>query len=303
MTQHNSHNADAVMTILNSLDALIYVSDMQTYDLLYVNEYGTALWGKPAKKKCFEYLQSNQTSPCTFCTNHKLVDAKGEPSGPYVWEFQNTVTDKWYQCRDQAVYWPDGRLVRIEIATDITNRKIMEQQLATAKAEAERLASIDDLTQLYNRRAFFQLANPFFMPDTTVNTALALIMFDIDYFKKINDAFGHAAGDKVLVNVAGLLKEIQGSNVIPARLGGEEFAIFLPETTQQQAYDLAEQLRQQMMQQKLLHAHGLLAYTASFGVVARTQHHVNSTLEQLINAADHVMMQAKRLGRNQTITA
>lgn len=302
MTQNTAHHADAVITILDSLDALVYVSDMQTYQLLYVNKYGTDLWGNPANKKCFEYLQSNQISPCSFCTNNKLVDVNGKPTGPYVWEFQNTVNGHWYQCRDQAIYWPDGRLVRIEIATDITDRKLIEQQLANAKAIAERQAATDELTQLSNRRAFFQKCASLFTHNAPCSS-LALIMFDLDSFKKINDTYGHAAGDLVLINVAEVLRKCLTPQCFPARLGGEEFAILLVDTTLQQAADIAEILRKTMAEQHITMGEQVISYTASFGVTADIKHNTNLTLDQLLNTADQAMMQAKRLGRNKIITA
>ena len=113
----------SILTILDGLDALVYVSDMQTYELLYTNEYGRNIWGNIQGKTCWRVLQEGQNGPCVFCTNDRLLDASGQPSGVHVWEFQNTVNQRWYQCRDQAIRWTDGHLVRIEIATDITDRK------------------------------------------------------------------------------------------------------------------------------------------------------------------------------------
>lgn len=108
-------------------------------------------------RHCWEVLQKDQTGPCAFCTNPKLLNEDNEPTGIYVWEFQNTKTGHWYQCRDQAVRWVDGRLVRIEIAVDITERKQREQELLEARRKAEILADTDSLTSVYNRRAFFTL--------------------------------------------------------------------------------------------------------------------------------------------------
>lgn len=116
----------SISIILNSLDALVYVADMQTGELLFLNDYGVAHWGEPAGRPCWQVLQSEQTGPCAFCTNEKLVDEDSRPAGVYVWEFQNSVNGSWYQCRDQAIYWVDGRLARLEIATDITERKRLE---------------------------------------------------------------------------------------------------------------------------------------------------------------------------------
>lgn len=113
----------SIATILNSLDALVYVADMQTYELLFVNEYGRSIWGDIQGKTCWKSLQTDQDGPCPFCTNDLLLDESGMPAGVYVWEFQNTVNKHWYQCRDQAIRWTDGRIVRLEIATDITKYK------------------------------------------------------------------------------------------------------------------------------------------------------------------------------------
>ncbi len=123
--------------LLNSLDSLVYVADMDTYELLFINEYGQKIWGDVVGRICWQALQTGQTGPCEFCTNTKLLNRNGEPGEIYVWEFQNTVNHEWYECRDQSIRWPDGRYVRMEIATNITRRKQAEMVLAEEK---ERLA-------------------------------------------------------------------------------------------------------------------------------------------------------------------
>ena len=117
----------SIATILNSLDALVYVADMQSYELLFVNEYGRSVWGDIQSKICWKALQTDQDGPCSFCTNNYLLDEFGVPAGVHVWEFQNTVNQRWYHCRDQAIRWTDGRCVRLEIASDITDRKQAEE--------------------------------------------------------------------------------------------------------------------------------------------------------------------------------
>ncbi len=124
-------------TLVNSLDALVYVADMESYEILLINDYGQKIWGNLVGKTCWKALQSGQTGPCEFCTNYRLLDGNGTPTGSYVWEFQNTVDREWYECRDQAILWPDGRYVRMEIATNITQRKEAQRALAEEK---ERLA-------------------------------------------------------------------------------------------------------------------------------------------------------------------
>lgn len=298
------HSYQAIKTILNSLDALVYVSDLQTYDLLYLNDYGKAEWGPTAGRKCYQVLQTGQEVPCGFCTNSRLLNAEGKPAGVYVWEFQNTLNGRWYQCRDQAIYWTDGRLVRIEIATDITERKEMEQQLSAAKALAERQANTDELTQLYNRRAFFATSRQIFHQVHRAGQKLAVIMFDLDHFKRVNDQWNHAAGDAVLVNISTLAQSIvRGSDVL-ARIGGEEFAILLPDTDEDQARQLAERLRFGFEQHKIVIEGGVIHCTASFGIARINLAELAGELEPqtmlgvLLHQADKAMMQAKQLGRN-----
>jgi PAS domain S-box-containing protein len=139
--------------IMDSLDALVYVADMKTYELLFLNAYGINKWGEVAGQRCWQVLQADQTGPCPFCTNDKLMDSEDNPTGVYVWEFQNTVTKQWYDCRDQAIRWPDGRYVRMEIATNITHRKEVEQGALMAKAEWEKtFDAIGELVTIQDSR-------------------------------------------------------------------------------------------------------------------------------------------------------
>ncbi|MCF6185901.1 MAG: ATP-binding protein [Desulfobulbaceae bacterium] len=123
--------------VLDSMDALVYVADIESYELLFVNSFGRNIFGDCVGKTCYLTLQQGQEDPCEFCTNHLLVDEHGEPAGVHVWEFRNTLTGQWFECRDQAIRWTDGRLVRMEIATDISARKQAE---AALMEEKERLS-------------------------------------------------------------------------------------------------------------------------------------------------------------------
>ncbi|MDM8542984.1 PAS domain S-box protein [Desulfococcaceae bacterium HSG9] len=132
--------------VMNSLEASVYVADMETYEVLFVNKLMQDLFETDmVGKKCWETIQDGQHGPCDFCTNNRLFDANGDVAGVYVWQHQNTVTGRWNELRDQAIRWTDGRLVRMEIAIDITERKQAEAALLESEArllEAQRIAHI-----------------------------------------------------------------------------------------------------------------------------------------------------------------
>jgi two-component system phosphate regulon sensor histidine kinase PhoR len=116
-----------ISTIFDSMNAVVYVADLETYELLYMNKYGSQLFGGNwQNKSCYTVLQTGRVSPCAFCTNDQLL-RDGKPSQPLITEFQSSVNGTWYQCLDRIIEWPDGRLVRMEIAIDITERKEMER--------------------------------------------------------------------------------------------------------------------------------------------------------------------------------
>ncbi|PKN13710.1 MAG: hypothetical protein CVU69_00615 [Deltaproteobacteria bacterium HGW-Deltaproteobacteria-4] len=128
---------ERLANVLDNIDALIYIADMETYELLFVNAYGRKTWGSYLGQKCWSVFQKDQNGPCAFCTNEKLLNKDGQPTGVHAWEFQNTANGRWFDCRDVAIPWTDGRTVRMEIATDITERKKTEEELITLTKAAE----------------------------------------------------------------------------------------------------------------------------------------------------------------------
>ncbi|MBI1734023.1 MAG: HAMP domain-containing histidine kinase [Candidatus Rokubacteria bacterium] len=118
---------DVMTTILDAVGVGVYVADLTTYEILFVNAFLRSRFGASwPGRRCYDYLQAGQAGPCAFCSNGRLVrDGIAQP--PYVWEFQNTVDQRWYLCIDRAIPWVDGRLVRLEVAVDITERKELER--------------------------------------------------------------------------------------------------------------------------------------------------------------------------------
>ena len=124
--------------ILDSIDSLVYVADFNSHELLFLNKYGREIWGEVQRRKCWQVFQKGQKGPCSFCTNDKLVSDAGISTGVCQWEFQNTVNGRWYECRDQAIPWTGKTLVRMEIATDITERKRAEEDLLGRQSVSRR---------------------------------------------------------------------------------------------------------------------------------------------------------------------
>ena len=287
----------AVATILDSLDALVYVSDLKTHEMLFVNSYGKSICGEDVVgKPCWQVLQTGTQGPCAFCTNDRLVDEQGRPTGVHVWEFQNTVNGHWYQCRDQAIRWIDGRLVRMEIATDITDRKRLEEELREAKQLAEDLARTDELTGVNNRRAFFEIGHKLFKQAVRAQRNLSVVMLDVDYFKQVNDRYGHFVGDQVLRTISQKVKEEIRETDLIGRLGGEEFALILPDADLTQALEIAERIRQ-MVQTTPIQAGGETIYcSSSFGVTSLRDE--MKSLDAMLAKADEALFIAKHNGRN-----
>ena len=165
------------------------------------------------------------------------------------------------------------------------------RQHQLARREAETLARIEPLTGLLNRRAFLEQGSSLWSQAIRHRQPLALIMLDLDHFKAINDQHGHDMGDHYLITTARLISEQCREGDLLARWGGEEFLLLLPHTRLEEALLLAERLRQAIAAL----TPGPVALSASLGVAAREQ---QRQLEQLINAADERLYQAKQNGRN-----
>lgn len=141
---------DEMFAIMDGLEGGVYVTDMQTYEILRVNTYMEKFFGEDIiGKKCYEVFQEGQDKPCPFCTNDRLL-IEGKPGPPVVWEFQNTRNGLWYHCIDRAIHWPDGRIVRIEIAIDITERKKSEEEIRLLSESAQKLLEIKEPDDRYD---------------------------------------------------------------------------------------------------------------------------------------------------------
>ncbi|NTU78701.1 MAG: diguanylate cyclase [Chloroflexales bacterium] len=180
-----------------------------------------------------------------------------------------------------------GRLI---VCRDIT-------ELKRAQAELQHFATTDGLTQIYNRRYFFALARTAVRSAQRLGHPLAMIIMDLDHFKQVNDTYGHAAGDQVLVAFAELCRSQVRAEDLIARFGGEEFIVLLEQTSLATAAQVAERLRLAALQAKLVIDGQPVAITVSLGVAAIAGD--RDSLELLVQRADQALYAAKHSGRNQ----
>ena len=200
------------------------------------------------------------------------------------------VRDKLKKYRSEFENIIDQRTVDM----NLTNSQLREEILERQKIEEKliQLATIDPLTSIPNRRKFDEVLEYEMNRDSRYKNELSLIFCDLDYFKKINDQYGHKIGDDALQAFTRVISgNIRKTDVI-ARWGGEEFALLLPETSIMVAVRTAEKLRREIEQFEFLHVGHI---TASFGV---TRYIEGDTEASLINRADDALYKAKKNGRN-----
>jgi diguanylate cyclase (GGDEF)-like protein/PAS domain S-box-containing protein len=226
----------------------------------------------------------------------KATLERGVPYTPHFHIRRGDGAVRYIQARARIHFDASGKPRRL-VGTneDITEQNNLQEQL-------ELQAHHDYLTGLFNRRHFLELGELALAGAKRYDHALSLCMLDIDYFKTINDTHGHKAGDIVLQKLSHVLRETLRTVDIIGRMGGEEFAILMPETGFQEAAEIAERLRETVARSDVILEAGLpLHFFISIGVAAMKDKNVN--MDMLINQADTALYQAKNTGRNKVCLA
>jgi diguanylate cyclase (GGDEF)-like protein len=188
-----------------------------------------------------------------------------------------------------------------ELLKEIIIRKQTEAALRESEEALKLLAITDSLTGLYNRRHFNKLTEDEIIRALRYSRPLSVMMFDIDFFKRVNDSFGHASGDMVLKMVAKTTKEMIRTTDIAARYGGEEFIILLPETPVAKAATVAEKLRRRMEETTVQTEKCPIMITVSFGVsdyLGEANSKPHERVLEFVANADRAMYASKNAGRN-----
>ena len=191
--------------------------------------------------------------------------------------------------RDAEIY----RLRNVEMQHEIDERKRVEQEL-------EHLATIDQLTGVYNRRYFFELAQRDYMRANRYGRSLTVLMLDVDHFKVVNDTHGHAVGDQVLAQAGAFIRKIFHGVDAVGRYGGDEFCIAMPETNTEQGHMAATGLQKGLATQTFATSAGSLSVTVSIGLSSLRSGDAaaHDSLEKLLDRADRALYRAKDAGRN-----
>lgn len=169
-------------------------------------------------------------------------------------------------------------------------------ELEQSRQEIRALANTDELTQIFNRSYFLELAKREIERSRRTGHPLAVILFDIDNFKKVNDSLGHLAGDFVLRETCRACKVMTRPYDIFARFGGEEFIFLLPDADKARAKVVADRLRQVIAEHTITHNNTIVRITVSVGIAVFDPK--RDTLDDLIRRADSALYRAKRLGKN-----
>ncbi|CAN5476265.1 hypothetical protein BH11PSE11_BH11PSE11_21300 [soil metagenome] len=214
-------------------------------------------------------------------------------SGQIPTKFDNTLIEVF--CNTAAISLSNIHLL------ESLEQKVNERtnELSKANLELQIVASTDALTNVHNRRNFFELANQHLQIAYRYKRALTLIILDVDHFKKINDTHGHATGDLVLKSIVNVCKYLLRTTDIFGRYGGEEFVVLCPETDLDSAKILAERLRVGVEKMAMPEVPNLAAITISLGVAAIASN--DSDISQAIHRADQALYEAKGQGRNKVL--
>ena len=196
----------------------------------------------------------------------------------------------WVEFSAQSFCDESGAVTHIDgLISDVTERKRLHEELT-------RLANTDGLTGIFNRRFFTEKLRQEIRRALRRKSPLSLIMIDVDRFKSVNDRYGHDAGDKVIRRITAVCREALRDNDVFGRLGGEEFAVVLPDVSEAKAAQIAERLRKSVESETVGADRETIRTTISIGL-CRLCDRINCA-EALLKAADKALYRAKQNGRN-----
>lgn len=204
----------------------------------------------------------------------------------------------YFIYRNQYLIENQNRILNKEIARRTRQLDKAFRKLKDKNKELYTLANIDALTKIKNRRSFFIESEEVLEVAIKENQPLCVLLMDIDYFKSINDSYGHAVGDKVLVEFCTIVTSIVDDEAIFGRIGGEEFCITFYNNTLDEINEISEQIRQKCEDNLIIIDNKKLKFTVSMGLSCREEH---TDIDSILHASDELLYEAKKTGRNRII--
>lgn len=266
--------------ILDQMHSNIYISDTETDEILYMNQTMKRAFGleDPEGKHCWKVLQKGMDRRCEFC--HIDLLKKGEEGNESTWRESNALTGRSYQNYDSLLRW-DGRTYHIQDSVDVTEYDKMFYS-----------ARMDELTQMLNRRGGNERLAQTIEQAERENQILTLVLYDINELKRVNDQYGHSAGDALLRYVASITKEGLGRMDFMFRLSGDEFVMLFYGRSKS---EVEESMKRILMRASQDREHLDVDYGVPFSYgLTEIYPGENSSIDEIIARADEQMYIQKR---------
>ena len=295
--------------LFDNISSAVFIVDKQM-KVKKVNNSYKALFDKE-EKEVINQLCGN-TIGCAFTVEQGLPC--GSTSECENCSIRNCVTNKNFNLEEiHSIYVartfyinkePIFKYFRMKIKDMIYNNEEVSiitiddiTELEEQKKQIKEMANLDYLTKLYNRRYFFEIAEKFYENAKRSLVNIAVVTIDIDYFKKINDTYGHEGGDFILVSFADILKNNLRSADILCRYGGEEFCILLVLKDKDDAFHIVEKIRKIVENKRFIYDNNDISITVSAGISLI----LGDSLNEMIKESDKMLYEAKNAGRNRTL--
>jgi len=247
----------------------------------------------PLASQLFPALKNGKRIDDIMMYNGEILPFHNSVNEDSVNELEWKDRDKYYQIRISPIHKRNHIVVGTAIViNDITELKQVQKQL-------RELAYNDGLTKIYNRTYFMEKSKQAIMKDSQAQDCTSLLLFDVDHFKRINDTYGHFAGDDALRHIVSVTQGLLEKDMLFGRYGGEEFVLLLPGYSLESAAEVAARIRAKLEVSSFYSKGDALTITASFGVAAkRNISNPEEALSVLAEKADLALYEAKRNGRN-----
>jgi len=283
-----ANSTNRLESLLSALPVAIVIIDIDTHKIVDLNPLAMVMLGYTREqlinRDCHMYICREKADRCPLSDISSSLDRSESV-------LINSAGNQIPVLRSTIQTEIEGKGFLLECFQDISEQKELEYRL-------REMAEMDFLTGIFNRRHFIELALREISRSKRYQTPISLFMIDIDWFKKINDRYGHSAGDEVLKGVARICKESIRDIDIAGRFGGEEFAVVLVECSLDSAFTVAERIRANIESNEFPVDGTSIRCTVSIGIAGNTTE--DADLEMVMKRADTALYDAKQAGRNRT---